>query len=401
MRGMVVCLGLSILGLSCGGSHGGAEPLPQQGLGGAPVPSPGCGPGGGPGGTGGAAGSPDGGGNSAGGAAGSPDGGGNSVGGMGGAPPTCPGATTCPGTMSGRWCVETLTGQPLAVLEGVWSDSPDDVWVVGWQNLASGGRVTVMMRWDGCVWTNMPNPDPTRFEFARGVWGTAADDVWIVGDGVGALHFDGESLQFVAMPIPPNNSVVDIPSASGTASDDIWTGGVQVLHWDGEAWTAVPIPPDNPNQYWADVWAVGPSDVWVTGDQVAAHFDGSSWTVDTLITGQVGMTSFLSTIWSSGPEAWAAGLGGQIHHFANGQWTPVVPATDSGPQLSDLGGLNGDVHLVGTQSALEILEEGSFVPVTDAPAQAFFYQSVWVSPSQVWVVGEDATNQPRIIRRAR
>jgi hypothetical protein len=232
------------------------------------------------------------------------------------------------------------------------------------------------------------------------VWGTAADDVWIVGDGVGALHFDGESLEFVPMPIPPNNSIVDLGSASGTASDDIWASGLQILHWDGAAWTAVPIPPDNPNQYWSDVWAVGPNDVWITGDQVAAHFDGSSWTVDTLITGQIGMTSFLYTIWSSGADTWAAGLGGQIHHFANGQWTTTVPATDTGPGLSDLGGLNGDVQLVGSQSAFDVLQGGSFLPVSDAP-QVFFYQSVWVSPTQVWVVGEGTTNEPVIIRRMR
>jgi hypothetical protein len=221
-----------------------------------------------------------------------------------------------------------------------------------------------------------------------------------VGDGVGALHFDGESLEFVPMPIPPNNSIVDLGSASGTASDDIWASGLQILHWDGAAWTAVPIPPDNPNQYWSDVWAVGPNDVWITGDQVAAHFDGSSWTVDTLITGQIGMTSFLYTIWSSGADTWAAGLGGQIHHFANGQWTTTVPATDTGPGLSDLGGLNGDVQLVGSQSAFDVLQGGSFLPVSDAP-QVFFYQSVWVSPTQVWVVGEGTTNEPVIIRRMR
>jgi hypothetical protein len=412
MRAMVVCLGLSVLGLACEGSPQGMVPLPRQGLGGSPAPSPACGPGG----TGGAAGNPDGGGNSTagtagnsegggnsvGGAAGRPDAGGNSTGGMGGAPPTCAGATTCPGTTSGRWCVETLTGQPTVNLESVWSDRPDDVWVVGWQNsTTSPGRVAILMRWDGCVWTNVPNPDPTRFDSASGVWGSAADDVWIVGEGLGALHFDGESLQFVPIPVPPNTPVVDFRSVSGTASNDVWASGDQVLHWDGEAWTAVSIPPDDPSQFWADVWAVGPSDVWVTGDQVAAHFDGSSWTVDTLITGQIGATSFLLTIWSSGAETWAAGLGGQIDHFANGQWTSTVPATDTGPGFNDLGGLNGDVHLVGDQGTVDILEEGSFLPVTDAPPQALFYDGVWVSPSQVWMVGTDTASQPRIIPRAR
>jgi hypothetical protein len=331
-----------------------------------------------------------------------PGGQGGGMGGTGGAP-ACPAATTCPGTTSGRWCVETMSGQSAISLEGVWSDSPDDVWAVGWQtDRFTGNRTAVMMHWDGCTWTDVPNPDPVNFLYARGAWGVAPNDVWIVGDGSGALHFDGRALHFVPMPIPPNGSVVDIPSASGNASNDIWTGGVQVLHWDGEAWSAVPIDTGNPNQYFADVWSVAPNDVWVAGDQVVAHFDGSSWTVTQLISGPIGLTSFLYTIWSSGAEAWAAGPGGRILHFQGGQWTQTVAPTDSGPLLDDLGGLGGaDVHLVGTQGVLDVLTEDTFVPVTDAPPQGSSYSSVWVSPSQVWVVGANGANEPLLIRRAR
>jgi hypothetical protein len=42
---------------------------------------------------------------------------------------------------------------------------------------------------------------------------------------------------------------------------------------------------------------------------------------------------------------------------------------DTGPGYRDLGGLNGDVHLVGEQGTLDILQDGSFVPVTDARAE--------------------------------
>jgi hypothetical protein len=325
------------------------------------------------------------------------------MGGMAGAPPSCAAATTCPGTTSGRWCVETLAGQTAISLLGVWSDRPDDAWAVGWlTDFSTGDRSAVMMHWDGCAWTNMQNPDPTRFQYARGAWGVGANDVWLVGDGAGALHFDGTSLHFVPMPIPPNWTVVDIPSASGNASNDIWTGGVQVLHWDGEAWNAVPIATENPNQYFADVWSVAPNDVWVTGDQDVAHFDGSSWTVTNLIPGPLGATTDLYAIWSSGPEAWAAGPGSRLYHYQSGAWSVAIPATDTGPTLNDLGGLDGaDVHLVGTQGYLDTLSEGSFVPVTDAPPQGGIYTSVWVSPSQVWVVGSNLANEPIIIRRSR
>ena len=380
MRWVVIWVVASVSGLVACSSQSGVE-TQKQGEN-THVPPPSCGPGG----QGGSAG------HGAGGA-----------GGMGGAPSSCAAATTCPGTTSGRWCVETLSGQSLTELWSAWSDRPDDVWVVGWKtDVTSGERSAVMMHWDGCAWTNVPNPDPIDFQYARGVWGVASNDVWIVGDGSGALHFDGESLHFVPMPVSPPQTVVDIASASGNASNDIWTGGFQVLHWDGEVWTAVPIDTGNPNQYWADVWSVAPNDVWVTGDQAVAHYDGSSWTVTNLISGPIGQSSFLYTIWSSGPEAWTAGPGGRILHFQNGQWTQAVAPIDSGPMLYDLGGLNGaDVHLVGTQGFLDTLNEGTFVPVTDAPPSGEFYQGVWVSPSQVWVVGANQANEPMIIRRAR
>jgi len=334
--------------------------------------------------------------------AGGPGGQGGSGGqGLGGAP-TCAEVTTCPGTTSGRWCVETLAGQPAISLEGVWSDGPNDAWAVGWQTDPNvGTRSSVQLHWDGCAWTDVPNPAPTDFLFARGVWGVAANDVWIVGDGGGALRFDGKSLHFVPMPLPPDSTVVDIPSASGNASDDIWTGGDQALHWDGATWTAVPIDTGDPNPYFGDVWSVAPDDVWLAGDQIVAHFDGSSWTVTRLITGPIGSTSFLYAIWSSGAQAWAAGPGGRIHHFQGGQWTQTVAPTDAGPLLSDLGGLDGDLHLVGTRAYLDVFTNDAFAPVTDAPPQGGSYSSVWVSPSQVWVVGANQAGEPMIIRRAR
>ena len=322
----------------------------------------------------------------------------------GGISAVCPagGMMTCPGTTSGRWCVETFSGPAPIEPWSVWSDRPDNAWVVGWRTLANGERDAVLMHWNGCAWTNVPNPDPARFQYARGVWGVAPNDLWIVGVGVAVLHFDGQALTPVAVPVPEIETVVDIGAASGTASNDVWTSGRQVLHWDGAAWTAATIDTGDPNQYFADVWAVAPNDVWVTGTRVAAHFNGSSWTVDQVVTGPMGLTAFLFTIWSSGPEAWAAGPGGRIHHFQNGQWTLAVAPDDAGPLLYDLGGLNGEVHLVGTQNTLRILEnDTTFVQVADAPPQGTFYQGVWVSPSQVWAVASTSAGEAVVIRRAR
>jgi hypothetical protein len=335
---------------------------------------------------------------------GAADSGGAPGAGPGSGSPTCARdpLTTCPGTMSGRWCVETFPAEGQFEPQGVWSDRPDNAWAVGWRFLTGGDREAVLMHWSGCVWSEVANPDTARFQYARGVWGVGPNDLWIVGDGFVVLHFDGQSLTPVPVPVTGGQVAADIASASGSASNDVWASGFLPLHWDGTSWTAVSIPTNNPNQYFADIWANAANDVWTVGDQAAAHFDGSSWTVDEIVTGPMGISNFLYTVWSSGAEAWAAGPGNRIHHFQNGQWTLTTTPTDSGPLLYDLGGMNGDVHLVGSQSTLRILEnDTTFAPVTDAPAEGGVYQGVWVSQSQVWVAGTTTNNVAMLIRRAR
>ena len=329
--------------------------------------------------------------------------GGGGTGGAGGGPVSCKSdpLRACPGTTSGRWCVEMLPGGSTFEPESVWSDRPDDVWVVGWRSLANGDRATVLLRGNGCTWTELSNPAPERFPFADAVWGSSGNDVWIMGAGDGALHFDGESLTFVPMPIVGLVETANMRSISGTGPHDVWAVGTEVWHWDGEQWTSMSVPTNNVNQFFADVWAVAPNDVWITGDQVVAHFDGAAWAVAQLFTDAMNLSSFLYTVWSDGTDVWAAGPGGRVHHYQNGAWSQVGTASDSGPSLNDLGGLNGDVHLVGTKT-IDILDGAAgFVPVADAPPAAFFNQAVWVSPSQVWVVSSTESNQPLVIRRAR
>src|SRR5262245_23303357 len=40
-------------------------------------------------------------------------------------------ASFCPRGLRGRWCVEHPFGDQDLVLQSVWSDRPDDAWVVG------------------------------------------------------------------------------------------------------------------------------------------------------------------------------------------------------------------------------------------------------------------------------
>jgi hypothetical protein len=119
------------------------------------------------------------------------------------------------------------------------------------------------------------------------VSGVASDDVWAVGSAGGlslAEHWDGQAWSVV--PVPAG---VSLASVVAIASDDVWAvggAGPVIVHWDGTAWSVVPGPPVAGS--FADVSALGPSDVWAAGSMVdenghlvplMEHWDGSSWNV--------------------------------------------------------------------------------------------------------------------------
>jgi hypothetical protein len=309
------------------------------------------------------------------------------AGGKGGAGGTGGATCACSGTINGRWCVEHRFEGTTTELDGVWSDGPDEAWVVGWQGDGEdvATRRPVIARFSGCAWTTLSVPAPAQMARALGVWGSAADDVWIVGEADHVLHFDGKRLE--AVPLP--GGTVQLGAVSGTGRNDVWAVGQRAFHWDGAAWTEVSIPGPDFQQIFRDVWAVAPNDVFVVNGLDVSHFDGTAWTTTRAVTESV---AFLLAVWSSGADAWAAGEASHLLRLAGGSWTRVhTPGEDPNHALFDLGANDGDLHLVGVNE-LRIFDGASFVQEPDAPVpplvgELAFYQSVWVSTSQVWVTG--------------
>jgi hypothetical protein len=70
-------------------------------------------------------------------------------------------------------------------LRGVAAPAADDAWAVGTRQVASGGLVTLVERWDGATWRTVasPNPDPGGLNELNGVAGvpSAPGTVWAVG----------------------------------------------------------------------------------------------------------------------------------------------------------------------------------------------------------------------------
>jgi hypothetical protein len=295
---------------------------------------------------------------------------------------SCSQTIDCPGTMSGPWCVEHFPIDPQLspTFTGVWSDRSDDTWISGFFSSAPGSdqRTGMVFQWTGCAWVHGPLPSP--LPALNGIWAAGPDDVWAVGDRGTAINWDGHYWSNA-----PVGADVGLSSVSGTSASDIWTSGG--FHWDGLRWTQ----PFGGAKV-VDVWAAAPNDVWGTlfGGFVS-HFDGRAWT--TMQAAEFAQFALFG-IWAAPGEVWAVGEGNQIAHFSNGAWTQVQRPEGSFQGMLDVMKAGSDVWAVG-QGVLHSTNGGPFVSDPDVPQVT--YSGVWVSPTQVWVVGNEGT----VIHRAR
>lgn len=143
-------------------------------------------------------------------------------------------------------------------ISSVWGTGPDDVFAVG------GAERGTVLHFDGEEWSQMAVPEVPLLVW---VYGFSPTDVYAVGTGGGALHYDGE--EWTALPTGTDE---DLWGVFGFAGDDLWVVGGDVregepllLHYDGNAFTAEPLPAtENP------VGAHALFKVWGIGDKLFA-----------------------------------------------------------------------------------------------------------------------------------
>lgn len=194
-----------------------------------------------------------------------------------------------------RWRV-VPSPRRFAYLYGVKAFAADDVWAVG----EYGGAGVLVEHWDGVRWLEVEAPQPGDYSKLLAIDGTSASDIWAVGnytapDGIKGLaeHYDGNSWSVVPMDnVSPDANVIQ--GVVTIAPDDIWAVGYQQIsfsvnqplaqHWDGTAWTAVPIdpPPSGDHNVFEDVSASSSADVWAIGHYEGSyplmeHWDGTAW----------------------------------------------------------------------------------------------------------------------------
>jgi hypothetical protein len=147
-------------------------------------------------------------------------------------------------------------------LGGVWTDGPDDVWLIG--------DAGVILHYDGKSWTTTPTNLPT-YKGIGGIWGSGPTDVWATADCTAMgltcltgtmLHWDGMS--WTQLPSFPGK--YDLGPIWGLDAKHIWAGSDygNLFFYDGTSWTQSQTPSTVAS--WNGVWGSDPQHVFVIGD---------------------------------------------------------------------------------------------------------------------------------------
>ena len=172
-------------------------------------------------------------------------------------------------------------------LQDIHGPSPSDLWAVGWSRNPREPSRTLIERWNGSTWSIWPSADPGPFgNILNGVVSLAADDTWAVG-----------------------------------ARQDSFYQTPMAQHWDGTAWSAVPVP--NPafctgHSYLGDIAARSATAIWATGvctssstggDQgFVVRWNGTRWVIPSAVNAAIPGRVTLSSLSISGPVVWLVGV---------------------------------------------------------------------------------------------
>jgi hypothetical protein len=250
-------------------------------------------------------------------------------------------------------------------------------------------------------WTVVPSVDPSAGEnVLNGVAVRSSTDAWAVGNFTG--------------PDP---------------DDD----GLNMLteHWNGSRWSQVPTPAvPHLDESLLAVGASSASDAWAVGFEkgvgaagrfpLAAHWNGSSWTIVPTPTQTGGSKSTLNGVVDLSPtNAWAVGRSRSatalVEHWNGTAWSIVPVPTPAGAATSQLAAISAlsptniwavgsVVNIVNTAVQNRTLVEHwngsawSIVPARNATTSNLLTGVTAVAANDVWAVGytitTDGSNQP-------
>jgi hypothetical protein len=263
---------------------------------------------------------------------------------------------------------------PFAQLYGVAATSASNAWAVGNQP-GDPAAQTLIEHWDGTAWCVVASPSPSGSSEPSGlqsVAATSATNAWAVGDytnssGTWTLILRWNGTAWTQVPSPnPSGGTLDqnsLSSVAATSATNAWAVGAYdtstgsqtlILHWNGTSWTQLTSPNPGSFRTLSSVAATSASRAWAVGHYnvpaktLTMRWNGTAWKHVASPNPESGTahSNFLAGVAAtSASNAWAVGDGesgsGQVQnlvlHWNGAAWTPVAsPQPGTGPDGSAL-----------------------------------------------------------------
>lgn len=227
--------------------------------------------------------------------------------------------------------------------------SASDCWAVGDKTLNDSTSVTAIDHWDGTMWsavTSPSTPTPSN-DYLVGVSCTGPRNCWAVGQASSQSagshyenlveHWDGSAWSL--MPVPDPGTDNTLLAVTCVTYRDCWAVGRfgfsstagEALHWDGVSWSETVSPSgDSPDAYLDGISCSSRNECMTVGS-LTEQWNGSSWTL-------VPHSGDLNDVACPGPySCWAVGAGtgpALIEHWNGSAWALArSPAPAAGAEI--------------------------------------------------------------------
>lgn len=198
------------------------------------------------------------------------------------------------------------------------------------------------------LWRCMPdgNIDPCQ----RPLYAIAmlsANEGWMVGDHGAIFYWNGAEWQEQAAPgVIKLHTIVALNSQNVWAAGNEYNGNKDIIHWDGNAWSAHPLITSRPYQGVAGMSFVSENDGWAiiweynqpaNSVRYLLHWDGREWARP------MGIDNFQAVYMLAADVGWASTEPSRIHHWDGKSWERAT-ADMLGETVLRIGG--GPHHMI-------------------------------------------------------
>jgi photosystem II stability/assembly factor-like uncharacterized protein len=161
------------------------------------------------------------------------------------------------------------------------------------------------------------------------VWGTQHNNVYAGVDVNPLLHYNGSAWNAEPLPIDGAGCTGDFCSAIwGSGADDVYAVGDGRMHWDGVNWKNLPLP-QTPGALYG-VWGTSRMNVYIVGSNTTTNTGalwhttdgGATWSV---VTAPFGAPSLRAVTGSGAFDVYVGANDGTIYHSGDGglHWTSI------------------------------------------------------------------------------